>query len=240
MNSRLKNGLFQPGGWTWVYHPTYFLRRQIFLFIREVAPIEAGRVADIGCGSKPYEPLFLNATEYIGMDIEEARNTRAAGSVDCYFDGKHIPYRDEYFDGAIASEVLEHVFWAQEWLNEVHRILKPGGYLILTCPFMFHEHEMPHDYCRYTSAGLKHVLEMGGFEVVVQRKAAPGVECLVTQWNVYVWKTIEKLPIPRLVAISLAWWLYFPANCVGLLLGRLGRPNTSMFAGNLVLCQRRR
>ncbi len=45
-------------------------------------------------------------------------------------------------------------------------MLKPGGKLILTVPFLGRLHEEPFDYYRYTRYGLRHLLEKGGFEVV--------------------------------------------------------------------------
>ena len=48
------------------------------------------------------------------------------------FQAVRLPYADDSFDGAIASGVLEHVPMDYESLKELHRVIKPGGRLILT------------------------------------------------------------------------------------------------------------
>ncbi len=51
-------------------------------------------------------------------------------------------------------------------LQECNRVLKPGGVAIYSVPFIWHLHEEPRDFYRYTKYGLKHLFEKTGFEVV--------------------------------------------------------------------------
>jgi len=48
-------------------------------------------------------------------------------------------------------------------LTEFHRLLKPGGRLWMTAPLVWYLHEQPYDYYRYTSHGLRYLLERAGF-----------------------------------------------------------------------------
>jgi SAM-dependent methyltransferase len=76
-----------------------------------------------------------------------------------------LPFRDASIDGAICTEVLEHVADEHATLDELARVLKPGARLIVTVPFMFKYHPDPLDFRRYTPHGLRAVLMRHGFDV---------------------------------------------------------------------------
>jgi SAM-dependent methyltransferase len=77
-----------------------------------------------------------------------------------------IPVRDGAFDAVLFTQVLEHIAEPSRVLSELHRILAAGGTLYLTAPLVWELHELPHDYYRYTSEGLRHLLESAGFRSV--------------------------------------------------------------------------
>ncbi|MCK5385530.1 MAG: methyltransferase domain-containing protein [Alphaproteobacteria bacterium] len=66
---------------------------------------------------------------------------------------------DNSFDCVVVLEVLEHVKDPQKALSEIWRVLKSGGKIILSTPFIFHIHAEPHDYWRFTHYGLSLLLE---------------------------------------------------------------------------------
>ena len=76
-----------------------------------------------------------------------------------------IPVEDERFDHIVFNQVLEHLPEPAVVLRELHRVLKPGGTMICSCPLFYEEHEQPYDFYRYTQFGLRHLLESAGFEV---------------------------------------------------------------------------
>jgi ubiquinone/menaquinone biosynthesis C-methylase UbiE len=66
-------------------------------------------------------------------------------------------------DAVLSTQVLEHVADPLSVLAEFFRVLKPDGRLWLTAPFVWYLHEEPYDYYRFTSHGLRFLLERAGF-----------------------------------------------------------------------------
>jgi LSD1 subclass zinc finger protein len=67
-----------------------------------------------------------------------------------------LPFADGTVDGIICTNVLEHVADASACIAEIARVLKPGGHLYVTVPFIFPTHPDPLDMQRWTLAGLRH------------------------------------------------------------------------------------
>jgi len=124
-----------------------------------------GRLVDLGCGSKPWRRLLApHISEHIGVDRMDSR--RAPGSVDVIASVYDIPLDDGYADTLLMSAVLEHLERPDRALSEAHRLLAPGGHLILTAPLFWPLHEQPRDFFRYTPHGLRFLIEQAGFQVV--------------------------------------------------------------------------
>jgi SAM-dependent methyltransferase len=138
--------------------------------LRGVAPRAHGRLLDVGCGNKPYENLFRPyVTEYIGVE-HAARfsetNASQAGGPDLFYDGVALPFEDASFDTVLSVQVLEHTPEPQRLLEEMSRVLRPDGLMILSVPFSFRLHEEPHDYFRYTPHGLRAMCQKARLEVI--------------------------------------------------------------------------
>jgi SAM-dependent methyltransferase len=69
-----------------------------------------------------------------------------------------LPFLDGSFDVVLCTEVLEHLTEPQRAIDEMYRVLEPGGQLLLTTRFLFPIHDAPHDYFRYTKYGLLYLL----------------------------------------------------------------------------------
>lgn len=172
----------------------YFIRRGLYSVIREEAPGCRGDLLDFGAGSKPYQHLFTEASSYIGLDIEVSGHSNSNKKADVYYDGKTIPFPDARFDSVFSSEVFEHVFNLDEILPEINRVLKPGGRMLITCPFVWPEHEVPYDFARYSSYGIRALLERHGFRVVRQHKTGHFLEVVLQQLIVYLFFLLPKKP----------------------------------------------
>jgi SAM-dependent methyltransferase len=108
---------------------------------------------DLGCGSRPYCPLYEHRFRF---HIAADYNVR--GPIQIRVNANRLPFRDGCFDVVLLSEVIEHVPDAQTVLAEIDRVLKPGGYLLITWPFNYMMHEVPQDYVRFTEFGMDQLL----------------------------------------------------------------------------------
>ena len=80
-------------------------------------------------------------------------------------DGHKLPFEDNSFDGCFCNTVLEHVRDPEQIVKEINRVLKPGGKVIISIPFLQEVHADPEDYQRYTPYGLVHLLKKNGFKI---------------------------------------------------------------------------
>jgi SAM-dependent methyltransferase len=90
---------------------------------------------------------------YIGVDF------RPGPGVDCVANVEKLPQADGSVGTVIALNTFEHVrhFW--KGFTEIHRVLRPAGVFLVSCPFYFHIHSYPSDYWRFTPEALKVLLE---------------------------------------------------------------------------------
>lgn len=72
---------------------------------------------------------------------------------------------DRQFDLIIADQVFEHLLWPYRAAKNVHAMLRPGGYFLVTTPFLIRVHAIPHDCTRWTETGIKYFLAECGFEL---------------------------------------------------------------------------
>lgn len=225
---------FHPGRLGWLVNPFYFARRGLRDGLGEFFPRLTGRILDVGCGSKPYREL-IPARDYVGMEIDTP-DTRAGHTAEVYYDGVNFPLGNAEFDGVLCSQVFEHVFTPRQFLAEIHRVLRPGGVLVLTVPFVWDEHEQPHDFARYSSFGLRSVLQEAGFEIVAQRKTLADIRVLFQLFNAYLYKVtltrrpgLNRLLVPVLMA---------PVSVVGIVAGWILPGNTDLYLDNIVLARK--
>ncbi len=144
----------------------YLIRKSIFNSLKSVLPDLKGNLIDIGCGKMPYKKYILENSDvvnYSGLDIENAIEYDLNVKPDFWWNGISMPFKDESFDCAFGTEVLEHCPEPNIVLKEVHRILKPNGVLFLTVPFLWNLHETPNDEYRYTPFSLERHLKESGF-----------------------------------------------------------------------------
>lgn len=157
-------------------NPYWIELRWLRRSVEFLAPHAGGDVLDVGCGERPYDELFRpHVTRYVGLEYPPVADNlvpeiwdmldRIRGIVDVFGDGQRMPFAGDSFDTVVALEVLEHVRNPDACLAEIDRVLRPGGHLLLTVPFVAPLHQLPFDYLRFTPGGLEALLERHGFAV---------------------------------------------------------------------------
>ncbi|HLY33902.1 MAG TPA: methyltransferase domain-containing protein, partial [Jatrophihabitantaceae bacterium] len=127
----------------------------------------SGTMLDLGAGNQPFRPWYSTlAKRTIAVDAAPLPGLDAVSFA------APLPFRDASFDSILCTSVLEHVDNAEYAVSEIARVLKPGGRLLVTVPFLYPEHEAPYDFWRTTHHGLRSVLERHG--LVVEDIAAQG------------------------------------------------------------------
>ncbi len=219
-------------------NPFFFVRRNLYRKISKYAGHLHGKLLDAGCGCKPYRKLFDHCSGYIGMDIENPGHSHEMEDIDVYYDGLHFPFEDESFDSVFSSEVFEHAQHLDQIIQEINRVLRAGGKLLVSVPFVWNEHELPYDYRRYTSCGIKKLLESHGFQVMKMSKSTGYVEMIFQLWMEYVRSATQEKK--RCYQIAAHILLIVPAAVAGAALAGLLPENDSLYGDTVVLCRKRK
>ncbi len=227
---------FYPGILGVFINPFFFARRDLMKNIRNSSDKLNGKLLDVGCGRKTYKRMKRNVTEYIGMDIENPGHDHSEEDIDVFYDGKTFPFPDHHFDSVLTNQVFEHVFNPTEFLSEINRVLKPNGRLLLTVPFVWDEHEQPFDYGRYSSFGIRHILEQNHFEVLNYSKSCQGTKALFQLVCLHIYKLFYSKK--RLLNVILTVIFISPLTILGVLLSWIGKSNSDLFLDNVVLAKK--
>lgn len=119
----------------------------------------SGDVLDVGCGEMPFRSFLSDGARYHGLDIEDAADFGMHKHPDVtLFDGQTIPFPADSWDAILCTEVLEHAADPERLVQEMLRVLRPGGIILVTVPFSARVHHVPHDYWRFTLFGLRKLL----------------------------------------------------------------------------------
>jgi SAM-dependent methyltransferase len=171
--------------------------------IAESLPYD-GRVIDLGCGRSPYKEIILRkASAYIGVDWANSLHDQSNVDVFANLCGP-LPFEDDYADTLVSFQVMEHLPEPLLFLKESYRILKKGGKIFLTVPFMWHIHEQPYDYYRFTRYGLEYLFTKAGFKDIKIIENTGFWQMWTLKFNYYT-KKFGRGPL-KILWIPF-WWL---------------------------------
>lgn len=162
-------------------------RRAIIASLLGTLPCrESCQLLDIGCGTGANLPMLrqfagknghVTAVDFSPLALQFARDQKSDAKNTATLsmlqgDALHLPFADNSFDVVTMLDVLEHLSDDALALSEVHRVLRPGGALVLSVPayqklWSAHD-EALHHFRRYEYSTLRNVLRGGGFQIPLQ------------------------------------------------------------------------
>jgi SAM-dependent methyltransferase len=153
------------GRWTvWKYN--WLANHKVIAALKRARGHARGVLLDVGCGSRPFAPLFAGRVErYLGVDL---RSSRFIGErpPDAWARAEALPFRAGSVDTVLSLSVLTYLPEPSAMIVEAHRVMRPGGALLLEFTQMVPLHDEPDDYFRFTRYGAAYLLERAGFEPV--------------------------------------------------------------------------
>jgi SAM-dependent methyltransferase len=156
---------------------------------------KGGVLLDLGCGPRPYYHLynpFYDKT--LGADLPDSPFPKE--NIDIYCSATDIPLEKDSIDTVLSTEVLHDMSEPRLMLREINRILKAGGEIILTTPFVVPVVDGVYDHYRYTEHGLRYLLTAENFEVISITAIADVIGAQITlgikPW-LRAWNRLSKL-----------------------------------------------
>jgi SAM-dependent methyltransferase len=125
-------------------------RRELFRHWLEGSLPKGGTVLDIGGRIQPYRTL-LPETRYLAIDL------RVTPLVNVVANAERIPFPSQGFDLVLCTQMLEYAPDPGLVLSEIHRVLKPGGRVLLSVPSVFPQ-DADEDRWRFLPAGIRQLL----------------------------------------------------------------------------------
>lgn len=127
-------------------------------------------VLDAGAGEARHKKYFARG-RYLALDSGRGNPAWDYSQLDVRGDLEQLPFRSGAFDCILCMVVLEHTRNPKQVLCEFARVLKKGGTLFLVVPFLWEEHQVPHDYFRFTRYGVRSLMEGLPFRIDLLRPA---------------------------------------------------------------------
>jgi SAM-dependent methyltransferase len=141
----------------------WLIHHQAIAALMRARPHAHGVLLDVGCGAKPFARWFRgHVTAYLGTDLTASPYLGTARP-EVFARAERLPFRAGSIDTVLGLSMLDHLPEPSRLLEEAHRVLRPGGILLLEFPQMVPLHDAPHDYFRYTRYGAAWLLERSGF-----------------------------------------------------------------------------
>ena len=155
-------------------------------------------VIDLGTGPARFRDLTNRFNNYIGVDFYPFELVSVVTDLT-----KPLPFKDNCCDVILITNVLEHLPTPHSFIEECYRVLKTGGILIGTVPFLCKIHQSPYDFLRYTNFMLEYLFKTYGFKKFF-------VEPLGTSYDLYL--TISRRFFARATHMTQGYWHLFLVN----------------------------
>ena len=119
----------------------------------------SGHVLDLGAGDRPSYWRFVEKPRHLTtLDIDRLSRPAIVASLEVT-----LPLQAACVDVVVALNVFEHVYGGASLAHEIHRVLRPGGRIVCSVPFLVPIHADPYDFVRYTGWALHRLFSDAGF-----------------------------------------------------------------------------
>lgn len=172
------------------FHPQWFVYRQQHQHHLAIAKVLQGKILDIGCANQPLRPYLPKDADYIGLDYYSTAVNWYETRPMLYGDAQALPLAAETVDCVLLLDVLEHLPRPHDCLQEIKRVLKPQGILVLQVPFLYPVHDAPLDFQRWTSHGLRQQIAQQGFVLKEEFQMGKPLETAALLMNIAMSKTL--------------------------------------------------
>ena len=172
---------------------------------------ETGTVLDLGCGESPFKEFFPHAAKYIRMDNYPSDEEVIKA------DMRKIPLDDNSADCVLIFQALSDLPEPEVCLNEIRRVLKPGGRLMIYESMCYPEHDLPHDYYRLMPSGLDYLAHKTGFERKELIRLGGGFNRFAMLWNTYLMGKLGMYSILKplaLISVMICNVVCYAADCL--------------------------
>lgn len=179
------------------FQPDYLtlrhLRDDMEMLLRKSQLNANSKILDIGCGTKPYFPIFAEITkQYVGIDLH------GSPQVDIVADlSKPIPFSDSYFDMVISTQVLEHVENPRRLVEEMYRVCRTNGIVFVSVPFVWEIHNYPKDFWRFSEQGLALLFEK--FRHIEIKRYGNSAQAIIQTTNLFIDRWVRFIKFKQFI-----------------------------------------
>jgi 2-polyprenyl-3-methyl-5-hydroxy-6-metoxy-1,4-benzoquinol methylase len=188
-----------PSRWQYDYLTLSRLSQDIHSLVAQLPTATHGRALDLGCEKSPYRELLTGS----GYTVETLDITRDNGA-DHAGTAEATGLPDASFDVVLCTQVLEHCMNPWAAVREIHRIVRPGGYAILSAPHVWFYHPHPTDHWRFTQEGMAHLCREAGLEPLSLLAQGGAVITLFQVLNFLAYGVLGRAGAPLYGAFNVA------------------------------------
>ena len=232
----IKTDDFNPNIIELFLNSNYLERKELYRYINKYAMNIDGRILDFGCGTKPYERLFKNGDEYIGLEL----NGGGINNADIFYDGKKLPFKDKEFDAMVSFQVLYQVINLEEILKEINRVLKTDAKLIVSVPFIWFDGGA-NIQRRFSQEYSKFVFKQFGFEVLEIKQTNNNFSffcLLINQYIGYLISNIKNIYLRRFLRIIQILTINPLFNIFGELFLKFGSKDNELYIDSVIYAKK--
>lgn len=146
-------------------HPVWLGRGVKQAPVRILREQVGGLVLDVGAADSPWQDMLPAGARYIALDYYQTARNWYGSQPHVYGHAQQLPFASGRFDWILLLNVMEHIPNPGLCADEIYRVLKPEGRLLLQVPFLYPMHDVPLDFQRFTPYGLEVMARESGFHV---------------------------------------------------------------------------